>query len=193
MINPLAFSIATALIICLVKLSSFLAPFNLYFNFSTLFVGTGSSFPVRALVLKFLIPLISGFLLYYIPFRFIPMLNKLANADGINKYLNHDVVVTCKAAGLFSSLLLAWPMIIHWDILAAYEVRKYQSVFLLIYFFYFIAYAQLAGAGAKLAARYSSKNNSSINSPKWIAISKDAFIGGFAGTAGTSILHYITK
>lgn len=195
MINPFAFTIAAALIIILVKLSSFLAPFNLYFSFSTIFVGSGSFFPGKALAIKMLIPFMVGFLLYYIPIKLVGPLQNFSVAKRIRSYLGREAIPSCRAAAFFSALLLAWPMIVHWDILAAFEVREYKRSFLFVYLLYFIAYAFFASAGVRVAALLTKKRHSEsgAHASGWIETSRDSFIGAIAGGTGTAVLHFIIR
>src|SRR5215475_3131202 len=60
-------------ILILTKVSSFLAPYKLYFSFSSFLYSDRSIYRWEALVLKLLIPCAVGFLLFYLPFQWMKL------------------------------------------------------------------------------------------------------------------------
>src|SRR5262245_53317646 len=67
--NIPAFIFVIGWTIALTKMSSYLAPFDLYFTFSSFVFGVGHVRP-EALAIKLLIPFSAGFLVFYLPARF---------------------------------------------------------------------------------------------------------------------------
>jgi hypothetical protein len=58
----------------------------------------------------------------------------------IYRYLALQANLTARAVGFFSSLLLAWPFIVYWDVLMQPVLQHLQFQFLCVYFLYFILY-----------------------------------------------------
>ena len=178
--------------VLLTKLSSFLAPFNLYFSVSTLVVGSGAGFSPQALLIKLSIPLLTGFLLCAIPLwisRKSAMIHtKLGRS--LNGFGKQDAVATSQASAFFGSLLMSWPMIVHWDVLAAVEIREYQVVFFCAYLIYFVSYALMARGGAKLALAFVGGEGG----PQWISTARDSFVGAFmSGLAGALVVVLVGR
>jgi hypothetical protein len=69
----------------------------------------------------------------------------------IYRYLALQASLTARAVGFFSSLLLAWPFIVYWDVLMQPVLQHLQFQFLCVYFLYFILYSYFAGLGVNLA------------------------------------------
>jgi hypothetical protein len=191
MISPIAFTLTLTLIVVLVKLTSFLAPFNLYFSFSTLFVGSGEFFPGRALAIKLVIPFVVGMIVFYVPHRIASAFNRESVIKRrAEAFCNDYAISSAQAAAFFGALLLAWPMIVHWDILAAFQIREYRLVFLVVYFLYFFAYGLLAGAGVRVASSLTAWR-SGEKEVKWVSTFRDGLWGALAGGLATAVLGII--
>jgi hypothetical protein len=150
-INPYAFSFGIFGIITLNKLSSYLSPLQLYFSFSSFIVDKGS-FQFGSLLIALSIPCIVGFLLFYLPYRWMPIAKPNSEAyRSIYRYLTRQADLTARTVGFFSSLLLAWPFITYWDILARPDIRDLRIAFLFAYFLFFVAYAYFSGFGVSIA------------------------------------------
>jgi hypothetical protein len=144
-INVLIFATHVVLVVLLTRLSSVLDPFGLYFTFQSLFFGTEGTFAPWALLVKLLIPLISGAAIVAIA---------IAVAIGMrHRTLPRNADLSAQVGGFFAAILMSWPMIVHWDALAAREVADKYGAFVLIYCLYAIAFFYLSGIGAALALR----------------------------------------
>lgn len=186
MIDKVAFPIAIAVLVILVKASSFLAPFNLYFSISTLVVGGSELFSKWALLVKLVIHFIVGFIVCFFPFKISQLRSVMNTQFGrlLREYVLERSVSTAQAAAFFGSLLLSWPMIVHWDTLAAFEIRDYRALFLFSYLVYFIAYGAMGGAGAKVGLILAGSDAA----PKWIGTARDGLVGALAGGVATAVL-----
>lgn len=158
-INPIAFFFGILGIITFTKLSSFLTPYKLYFSFSSFLFSHRDLFKWESLAIKLLIPVIVGFLLYYIPFYFM-LWTRGSNIsfNTIYRYLYRQSMATAMMSSFFAALLLAWPYIVYWDILIQPELIEYFFPFVCIYILYFISYAYFSGLGVNLAAIMISRN-----------------------------------
>jgi hypothetical protein len=186
MINSVAFAIGIALMILIVKASSFLAPFNLYFSISTLVVGGSELFSPWALLVKLAIPFLVGFLICFLPYKMAdhPWVLNTKISTSLRDYASGYAVTTAQAAAFFGSLLLSWPMIVHWDILAAFEVRELRALFIVSYLVYFVAYGFMGGAGARTALALVKAGGA----PQWIVSARDGAVGALAGGIATAVL-----
>lgn len=193
MINLTAFALSLTLIIILTKLSSFLVPFNLYFSFSTLFVGSGELFSGKALAIKLAIPTIVGMVVYYVPYKVaISMGTRSDFGKRLDTFCTEHAVPSVQAAAFFGAVLLAWPMIVHWDVLAGYAVRQYRGTFIIIYFLYFFSFGLLAGAGARMVGTLIARRQGQ-RKPKWISTLRDGFIGALAGGIASTMINLVVK
>jgi hypothetical protein len=150
-INPYAFSCGVAGIIALTKLASYLTPYKLYFSFAAFLYSHRSLYRWEALTLKLLIPTLVGFLLFYVPFRWMQIGGSGRNYRAIYRYLAQQATLTARAVGFFSSLLLAWPFVVFWDVLMDPSLQHLQFPFLCVYSLYFVSYSYFASLGVDLA------------------------------------------
>lgn len=151
-INPYAFTGGVFGIVLLTKVASYLTPYKLYFSFSSFLYDHRSIFRLEALTLKLLIPCVVGFLLYYLPFQWMRLTGGATiNYRTVYRYLALQADLTARVAGFFSSLLLAWPFIVYWDVLMQPNLQHLQFPFLCVYFVYFISFSYFAGLGVHLA------------------------------------------
>lgn len=158
-INSLGYFAAILTVIGATKLSSYLEPLNLYFRFSSLFAGTSVDFVPAALLIKLAIPFLSAFVLIAAATAFVRNgADRRPDEDSRYLYfLRHEATHSMQVGAFFAALLLAWPMIIHWNVLAAEAMHHRYASFLLIYFLYALAYLFLGGLGARVALRLSSR------------------------------------
>ena len=151
-INPYAFAGGVFGAVVLTKVASYLTPYKLYFSFSSFLYSHSSIFRWEALILKLVIPCIVGFLLFYLPFQWMRWTRgSTISYRTIYRYLALQASLTARAVGFFSSLLLAWPFIVYWDVLMQPVLQHLQFQFLCVYFLYFISYSYFAGLGVNLA------------------------------------------
>jgi hypothetical protein len=190
MINGIAFGFGLAGMIVLTKLTSYLAPFNLYFSISTLVVGSGAGFSPRALLIKLAIPFLVGFALCAVPIWIgrQKLLLKTDFGKSLCNFATSSAMETATAAAFFGSLLMSWPMIVHWDILAAFEIRDYFGLFIAAYFIYFISYGIMARSGARLALTLLIGDSQ----PNWFASARDSLVGTLmSGVAGALVAVFV--
>jgi hypothetical protein len=117
-VNPYAFALGTASIVILTKVASFLTPYKLYFTFSSFIYGESKIFRWESLTIKLAIPCVVGFCLYFLPFHWM----RITSGSRISyrvlfRYLSRQSELSAKMSGFFSSLLMAWPFIVYWDIM----------------------------------------------------------------------------
>lgn len=149
--NIPAFIFVVGWTIALTKLTSYLAPFDLYFTFSSFVFGVGHVRP-EALAIKLLIPISAGFLAFYLPARFPSLFARSGKAlRRLWLYLSFEAARSAYAAAFFAAIVLAWPVISYWDLLAVPEVRAYRVSFLFIYGLYGLAFGYFASSGVALA------------------------------------------
>lgn len=151
-INPFAFAGGVFGIVLLTKVASFLTPYQLYFSFSSFLYSHRGVFRWEALALKLLVPCVTGFLLFYIPFQWMKMVKGSAiSYKTLYRYLARQCDLTARSVGFFSSLLLAWPFIVYWDILMQPDLQHLKFPFLIVYLLYFISFGYFSGLGVSLA------------------------------------------
>lgn len=137
--------------IAMTKLSSLLAPLDLYFTFASFLFGVGNVRP-EALAIKLLIPLSAGFVAFYLPARFGPVLAPTQKAlRRLWLYLSFEAARSAFAGAFFAAIVMAWPLMSYWDLLAVAEVRDYRIAFLFIYGLYGLAFGYFASSGVALA------------------------------------------
>ncbi len=150
-INSYAFACGVFGIVILNRLASYLSPLQLYFSFSSFIVDKGS-FKFGSLLVALAIPGIVGFLLFYLPYRWLSVTDtRSGNYRAIYRYLTRQAELTARTVGFFASLFLAWPFIVYWDLLARPDIRDFRVAFLCAYFLFFVAYSYFSGLGINIA------------------------------------------
>ena len=138
--------------VILTKVASYLTPYKLYFSFSSFLYDDRAAFKWEGLAIKLIIPCIIGFCLFYLPYRWmIWTRGSRVNYRLIFRYLIKQARLTAITVGFFSSLLMAWPFIVYWDILQRPDLIAFRLPFLCVYFLYFVSYAYFAGLGVSIA------------------------------------------
>ncbi|HYR10282.1 MAG TPA: hypothetical protein VEQ60_21080 [Longimicrobium sp.] len=183
-INPAAFAGGVFGIVFLTKAASYLTPYKLYFSFSAFLYSSRDLYRWESLTLKLLIPAVIGFLLFYLPHRWMTLSRE---TDGgyrvVYRYLAAQSDVTARAAGFFSALLMAWPFITYWDVLMQPDLQRLRFPFLCIYFLYAVSYAYFAGVGinlARLAMRSRLPQTATRHVPQrlaWLEAVRTSFMG----------------
>lgn len=135
-IHLLSFVAGIALIVLLTKLTHFL-PAEYYFSFAGfLYVqdvadpAVGGQLHWMSLVIKLATPLLVGLIL-----------GALWTDDGI---------ASAGPAGFAGALLLCWPGLVEWELVASPDVVARRNQFLLLYALYIGSFAYLCAAGARL-------------------------------------------
>lgn len=125
------FTVSFALTIVIVKLSSLLAQFGLYFYWSSLFEpGNDASNLWLAAAVRFLIPFGVGLIL------------------GISLPLTMRSSVT--AGALFSALFLVWPTFGYFDLIVDPQLAPYKGVFFFFYALELVLFSTAAYGGFSL-------------------------------------------
>ena len=197
-INLIWFSLGVFSVVVMTKLSSYLAPHKLYFTFSSFLYSSGSFMKWESLAIKLLIPFIVGFLIFYVPFLLLQSMPvNSVRTRSIYDYLRNQSVLTARASAFFAALLLAWPLIVHWDILISPALRSLRTQYLLVYFIYFVAYSYFAGSGVYFA-HYILRNRlpsvfncSTDGGVSWILSLQSAVIGVITSAIATNLISLI--
>lgn len=180
-VNILFFSMQVVAVILLTRLSSYLGPFDLYFTFQSLFFGTESVFSPLALVIKLAIPALAGFTLVCLSVTLVAAIS----VDTLQRMSASKIVLSVQSGGFAAAVLLAWPMIVHWDALAAERISALREPFLLIYSLYAISFFYFSGLGAGLARRM-------LNKPTEAGVSWGSLVAQTAlGTVTTVVATFL--
>jgi hypothetical protein len=151
-INVYAFACGVLGIVGLTKIASYLTPYKLYFSFSSFLYSDRSIFHGEALILKLTIPVLTGFLLFYLPFQWMVLTQgSRVNYHVLYRYLSRESELTARTVGFFASVLLAWPFIVYWDVLMQPDMQGLRFAFMFVYFLYFVSFSYFAGLGVSLA------------------------------------------
>jgi hypothetical protein len=150
--NAYSFACGVAAIVFLTKAASFLTPYKLYFTFSSFLYGDTNVFRWESLAIKLAIPCFVGFCQYFLPFHWMLITDgsKLSYRV-LYRYLSRQATLTARLTGFFGALLMAWPIIVYWDIVVVPDRIGLKLPFLFVYGLYFIAYAYFADLGVELA------------------------------------------
>jgi hypothetical protein len=128
-VNALKVFLGVAFIILAIRSSAYLAPFGGYFTWTSLLFGD-PTLKWYAIVIRYAIPVIAGFLLGFIAKE---------NPEG-----------TAASAGFLSSFILTWPALIAWNYFAPSGLEDRQRAFELVWLLYFASYTYFALFGARL-------------------------------------------
>lgn len=151
-VNVYGLAVGIFAVVLLSKVASFLTPYKLYFSFSSFLFDERAIFKWEALAIKLLIPCLTGFCLFYLPYRWMVWTRgSSVNYRRIFRYLSKEAHLTAVTVGFFASLLMAWPFIVYWDVLQRPDLLSMRFPFLCIYLLYFVSYAYFAGFGVSLA------------------------------------------
>ncbi len=151
-VNAYSFACGVAAIVFLTKAASFLTPYKLYFTFSSFLYGDTSVFRWESLATKLAIPCFVGFCQYFLPFHWMLMTDgSKVSYRVLYRYLSRQATLTARLTGFFGALLMAWPIIVYWDIVVVPDRIGLKLPFLFVYGLYFIAYAYFADLGIELA------------------------------------------
>jgi hypothetical protein len=170
--------------VVLTKAVSYLTPYKLYFSFSSFLYSVRGNFRWEALILKLSIPIVVGFLLFILPFQWMKLTRgSTLSYRTIYRYLALQASLSARATGFFSSLLLAWPFIVYWDVLMHPVLQPLQFPFLCVYFLYFVSFSYFGGFGvdlARLVVREQLPKPSTTDLPghlAWLDAVRTSFLG----------------
>jgi hypothetical protein len=133
-VNVLKVGLGIALIVLLTKATDILVPDDWYFSFSAFLFAVPEETTWQAVVIKLLIPVIVGIILGFLAAE--------------------NPIETATAAGFSGAFLLTWPAVVDWTYIIPEELSERRGAFLIIYLFYFAAYAYLSRVGSRLTLIY---------------------------------------
>lgn len=148
-LNPIAFTLGIAVIFLLSRAASYLTPFKLYFSFQSFLFSTDDQLKWTSLGIKLAIPALVGFCLFYLPFRWLSL--STTKHPFLALYLQYQADLTARCSAFFAALLMAWPFIIYWDLMAPPNLYDHRIAFYFIYLLYFISYSYFASLGVLIA------------------------------------------
>jgi hypothetical protein len=130
--------------VLLTKLSSLLAPFNLYFTFTELVKSGEGGYGLLPFLVKMLIPFSVGALFFHHQKERDLALSSSPSAINLE--------LTAAAGSAFGALLLSWPAIVLWEFVVSAPIYGYRVQFIVVYALYVVSFAYLSSAGV-MAAR----------------------------------------
>jgi hypothetical protein len=187
MINPALFIMMVSFIIVSVKASSYLEPFNLYYTFTTLFIDSKTDAYSWALLIKLAIPFIVGFLVLSAAFTIAKRISPSSVGKKMESSCEYNGAVSAYYSGFFGAFVLAWPMILYWDILASPEIWPHRKLLVFIYILYFFSYGFLCSAGSKLAIAIAVKKERKERKERKSLLYFDSIRDSFIGAAGAGV------
>jgi hypothetical protein len=183
-VNVFALGGGILAVVALTRLASYLTPYKLYFSFSSFLYSDRSLFRGEALAIKLMIPVVTGFLLFYLPFQWmVATRGSRVSYVALYRYLSRDSELSARTVGFLSALLLAWPFIVFWDVLMQPNMQDLRLAFVFVYFLYFVSYSYFAGLGvslARLALRRRLPDKVSQNAAgklAWVDAVRTSFLG----------------
>jgi hypothetical protein len=132
--------------VLLTKVSSLLAPFNLYFTFADLLKSGEGGYGLLPFFVKMLIPFMVGATYFHFAKARDASLEPTARRPLINLEL------TAGAGAALGALLLSWPAIVLWELVVSPTIYLYRLQFFIVYVLYIVSFWWIACAGV-LAAR----------------------------------------
>ena len=178
-VNFLKLIFGASLIIILSKLTQFLDPKDLYFSFSAFFFNYPRPISPVALIIKICIPIVTGIIVGFIS--------------------RENVSGTTGFSGFLGSFILAWPVIVSWDLHAPYELYDKQNAFYIILTLYIISFSYICIAGGRLSTVFlrwiANRDKSGFirDLTSWNNSIKPVLIGTISGIFATIIAKLITK
>lgn len=184
-IHPVFYFAQVAAVVTITKILAEILPTELYFSFRALLFDADARLAPFAVLIKVCTPVTASF--------FIIMLSLTVERLGNYSRLMPDsrvTILTMQVAGFSAAVLLAWPMIVHWDILADWSVLDRRTAFFIVYGLYALAYFYVSGVGAKLAYRVWKLRVSGVAElgQKW---TNDALFAAFVTVLATSIQAWL--
>jgi len=192
-VNPYAFTIGCLLIVLFSHIASYLTPYKLYFSFVGLLFDASQG-PTRwvALFVKLAIPVVTGFILFILPFYWSRVTAVGAQpGNPVSRYLTTQADLSVRMAAFFAGLLMAWPFISYWEIMARPDILPNKIPFLIVYLLYCISYSYFGGVGVALAKwrigdKLSEAERQSIKGPLAITESiRTSILGAFTSALAT--------
>lgn len=145
-IHPIICFAQIAMVVAATKILAEILPTDLYFSFRALLFDADALLAPFAVLIKIGTPVLTAFLVVMVSLGLGRLLKsrRLVPRPAV-------VVLTIQVAGLAAAVLLSWPMIVHWEILAGAAVQDRREAFFIVYGLYAVTYFYASGIGAKLA------------------------------------------
>lgn len=184
-VHPILFFLQIAMVVLTTKALSNLLPAELYFSFRALLFDAEARVAPFAVLIKIGTPLVTALLVVVAGFA----VDKAMNSRELMPTVS-TVVLTMQTAGFAVAMLLSWPMIVHWDVLADSNVTDRRTAFFVVYGLYAATYFYAAGVGAKLAYKLRGVSTSDIldMGAKWTS---DAVLAAVTAITATSIQAWL--
>jgi len=132
--------------VLLTKISSLLAPFNLYFTFTDLVRSGEGGYGLLPFLVKLLIPFTVG-VVFFNRFK-----HRDATLLSTSDHQKINVELTAASGAAFGAILLSWPAIVLWEFIVSPAIFSYRVQFVFVYILYIISFGYVACAGV-MAAR----------------------------------------
>jgi hypothetical protein len=142
--------------VLLTKITSLLAPFNLYFTFSQLVTSGEGGYGVLPFLVKMAIPFAVG-VCYFLRYR---QRDGRANASKSTAHSTINLELTAATGAALGAALLSWPAIVLWEFVVSEPVLNFRVQFILVYILYIISFAYIACTGVMVARLMSAKDAS---------------------------------
>lgn len=184
-IHPIICFAQIAMVVAATKVLAEILPTELYFSFRALLFDADARLAPFAVLIKVGTPVLTAFLVVIISL-------------GLDRLLKSRwqmpqpaiVVLTMQVAGLAAAVLLSWPMIVHWDILAGASVQDRREAFFIVYGLYAVTYFYASGIGAKLVYQVVKLQPSDVvmMGQKW---THDTVLTAVTAVAATSVQAWL--
>lgn len=184
-IHLLAFAAGVVLVVLLTRMTRYL-PSEYYFSFAGFLYSADFSDPAMqgslhwlSLAIKLLTPVVAGFI--------------------IGSVFDEDGIGAAGPAGFSAALLLCWPGIVEWELIAHPDMLARRNQFLVLYALYIGSFAYLCAAGARLGpgmrrwlgARFGAATPSAIV-VDWGKIVNELIKSAILGT-GSFVMGYVLR
>lgn len=184
-IHPIICFAQIAMVVAATKVLAEILPTELYFSFRALLFDADARLAPFAVLIKVGTPVLTAFVVVMVSLGLDRLLKsrRLIPRPAV-------VVLTVQVAGLAAAVLLSWPMIVHWDILAGASVQDRREAFFIVYGLYAVTYFYASGIGAKLVYQFVKLNPSDalMKSEKW---THDTVLTVVTATAATSVQTWL--
>lgn len=141
-LDALLFVVTVFAVMAVSRLFALVIPTEFYFTFQSLFSDRPAQAMVVALLGKMLAPLLVGLAAGWWLFG-----AARRNAGGLARRLRGRWSPALFLGGFFAAFLSAWPMVVHWDLLANPEVLHLKPIFLVLYLLYMFGYGYVTLLG----------------------------------------------
>lgn len=184
-VNPIFMFVQIASVVVVTKVLSNILPAELYFSFRALLFDASSRVAPFAVLIKVFTPALTALLIVLSCFS----VDTLFRSKQVMPSLK-TMVLTMQTAGFAVAILLSWPMIVHWEVLADGAVYDRKTAFFVVYGLYAVTYFYASGIGAKLAYKIRGVSPSDVLAmgSKW---TNDAVFASVTAITATSVQTWL--